>query len=86
MLDVKITTVFLKFTTVPFDFAVTLGFRPNASFWPAAVFAFRGKEKFITSGYKEKLKERELWEKEDENQRRQDKESNLTKQIDKKMT
>jgi len=40
---------------------------------------FRGKEKFITSAYKKKLQERELWAKEEEDQRKRDEESDVTK-------
>mmetsp|Transcript_21592 Transcript_21592/g.31939 ORF Transcript_21592/g.31939 Transcript_21592/m.31939 type:complete len:295 (+) Transcript_21592:164-1048(+) len=40
---------------------------------------FRGKEKFITSAYKKKLEEHELWAQEEESQRIRDEESDVTK-------
>eukprot|EP00546_Thalassionema_frauenfeldii_P008347 CAMPEP_0178918574 /NCGR_PEP_ID=MMETSP0786-20121207/13900_1 /TAXON_ID=186022 /ORGANISM="Thalassionema frauenfeldii, Strain CCMP 1798" /LENGTH=289 /DNA_ID=CAMNT_0020592295 /DNA_START=22 /DNA_END=891 /DNA_ORIENTATION=+ len=42
---------------------------------------FRGKEKFITSAYKKKLEERELWTRQEEDQRKRDEEMDVTKRL-----
>jgi len=41
--------------------------------------AMRGKEKFVTAGYKRKLEERKLWEAAQEDQRRAEEENDVTK-------
>ncbi len=40
---------------------------------------FRGKEKFVTAAYRKKLEERELWLAQDEQQRKEDEENDVTK-------
>ncbi|GAX09210.1 coiled-coil domain-containing protein 55 [Fistulifera solaris] len=42
---------------------------------------FRGKEKFVTAAYRKKLEERELWLAQDEQQRKEDEENDVTKKV-----